>query len=154
MLLLFVIIAFVSLINLSYFSEVLFLEFNLIRLRSLKFNFVLIIDLIRILFLLTVSLITLAVLKFRESYIRRDKNFYRFYLLLLLFVISIYLLILSPNLIRLLLGWDGLGLRSYLLVIYYDRAKAYNSGMITVLTNRLGDTLILVRIAYLIVYGN
>jgi NADH-ubiquinone oxidoreductase chain 5 len=65
-----------------------------------------------------------------------------------------YLLILRPNLVRLLLGWDGLGLRSYLLVIYYDRSKAYNSGIITVLTNRFGDTLILVRIAYLAVYGN
>lgn len=145
---------FINLINFTYFSEVLFIEFNLISIRSLKFNFVIMIDLISILFLITVRIITLAVLKFRESYIKRDKNFIRFHLLLLLFVLRMYLLILRPNLVRLLLGWDGLGLSSYLLVIYYDSSKAYNSGIITVLTNRFGDTLILISIAYLLVYGN
>lgn len=52
------------------------------------------------------------------------------------------------------MGWDGLGLSSYLLVIYYRRAKANNSGIMTVLTNRAGDGLILIRIAYLITIGN
>ncbi len=65
-----------------------------------------------------------------------------------------YFLILRPNLVRILLGWDGLGLRSYLLVIYYGSTKSYNSGIVTALTNRLGDALILLRIGYVIVFGN
>lgn len=116
-------------------------------------SFVLIIDQIRAIFFFRVSVIRLRVLNFSTAYIKNDKNFIRFHLLLVTFILRIYFLILSPNLIRILLGWDGLGLRSYLLVIYYGRAKAYNSGIITVLTNRLGDSLILVSIGYLVIMG-
>ena len=79
----------------------------------------------------------------------RDPYFLRFHFLLMSFIFRIYFLILRPNFIRLLLGWDGLGLSSYLLVIYYGNTKAYNSGMITAITNRLGDALILISIAYI-----
>lgn len=47
-----------------------------------------------------------------------------------------------------------MGLTSYLLVIYYGNTKAYNSGMITAMTNRLGDGFLLVRIGYLVSQGN
>ena len=67
----------------------------------------------------------------------------RFRLILILFVASILVLILRPNLISILLGWDGLGLSSYLLVVYYNSAKSYNAGIITALTNRVGDGLII-----------
>lgn len=111
-------------------------------------------DQIRNLFLFRVSLIRYRVINFRKSYITNDKNFSRFHYLLIRFILRIYFLILSPNLIRILLGWDGLGLSSYLLVIYYGNTKAYNSGIVTALTNRLGDSLILLRIGYMLIFGN
>ena len=105
-------------------------------------------------FIICVRIIRISVLKFRQSYIINDSYFMRFHLLLIIFVSSIYLLILSPNIVSILLGWDGLGLTSYLLVIYYRSPKAFNSGIITALSNRVGDALILVRIGYLSMYGN
>ena len=98
---------------------------------------------------MTVILISRRVFLFRTSYIHSDKYYKRFHFLLFSFVLSIVILILSPNLIRILLGWDGLGIRSYLLVIYYSRRKSYNAGIITFLSNRLGDALIIVSIRYL-----
>lgn len=74
----------------------------------------------------------------------------RFHYLLLSFVISMIFLIIRPNLLRVLLGWDGLGISSYLLVIYYARPKSYNAGIITFLSNRVGDALIIARIRYFI----
>jgi NADH-ubiquinone oxidoreductase chain 5 len=61
--------------------------------------------------------------------------------------LSIIFLIISPNLIRILLGWDGLGLISYCLVIYFQNIKSYNAGILTALSNRIGDVAILIGIA-------
>jgi len=87
---------------------------------------------------------------YRNEYIEGDIYLDRFINLVLLFVLSIVLLIVRPNLISLLLGWDGLGLVSYLLVIYYQNRKSYNAGIITALTNRLGDVALLFRIAWIV----
>merc|ERR1712156_1045907 len=62
------------------------------------------------------------------------------------------LLILSPNILRILIGCDGLGVRSYLLVIYYNSPKSYNSGIITFMSNRIGDALIIGSLAFFIMY--
>jgi len=64
-----------------------------------------------------------------------------------MFIISMILLIISPNLIRILLGWDGLGLISYCLVIYFQNLKSFNAGILTVLSNRIGDVGLLFRIS-------
>ncbi|CAD6238216.1 GSCOCG00012522001-RA-CDS, partial [Cotesia congregata] len=61
----------------------------------------------------------------------------RFIILIIIFVSSIIIIIISINLIVILLGWDGLGLSSYCLVIYYQNKKSYNSGIITILINRV-----------------
>ena len=98
-------------------------------------------------------LISGRVLIFRTSYIRQEVYFSRFIGLVLLFICSIFLLIISPNLISLLLGWDGLGVTSYLLVIFYQRNKSHNAGLITALTNRLGDVGLLIRIRLIIYKG-
>lgn len=134
-------------------EEILLVELVLLQFYSLKFSFLLLLDKVRLLFGAAVCLITFAVLVFRGSYIRGDKTFAGFHIILMRFVARILLLILRPNLIRAMVGWDGLGLRSYLLVIYYRNFKAYNSGIITVLSNRVGDILILRSIALLISEG-
>lgn len=101
-----------------------------------------------------VLFISSLVVYYRKDYINSDKFLNRFILLVLLFVFSIIILILSPNLIRILLGWDGLGLVSYCLVIYYQNIKSYNAGILTALSNRLGDVAFLISIAWIINYGS
>ena len=82
-----------------------------------------------------------------------DNNVNRFIYLVLAFVISMAMLILRPNLIRILLGWDGLGLVSYALVIYYQNEKRANAGILTVMSNRIGDVAILLSIGLIIKHG-
>lgn len=72
---------------------------------------------------------------------------------MLLFILSIILIIISPNIIRILFGWDGLGLVSYCLVIFYQNYRSYNSGIVTVLSNRIGDIGILISIGLMIITG-
>ena len=79
-----------------------------------------------------------------------SRKFSRFHLLVILFVASMFLLILRPNLVTLILGWDGLGISSFFLVIFYKSNKAYNAGLLTALTNRVGDALILVSLSLIL----
>lgn len=111
-------------------------------------------DWISFLFMAVVCFISFVVVCYRKSYIHNDKNISIFIILVFSFVVSIILLIISPNLIRLLLGWDGLGLISYCLVIYYQNVKSYNAGILTAMRNRVGDVLILLRIAWILNFGS
>lgn len=111
-------------------------------------------DWMSLLFIMFVFIISSVVIFYRKSYIISELNLNRFIVLVLLFVISIIFLIISPNIIRILLGWDGLGLVSYLLVIYYQNFKSYNAGILTALSNRIGDVLILIVISWIVNYGS
>jgi NADH-ubiquinone oxidoreductase chain 5 len=72
-----------------------------------------------------------------------DLSIGRFIMLVLKLVLSITFLIVRPNIIRILSDWDGLGLVSYCLVIYYQNVRFYGAGMSTVLSNRIGDVALL-----------
>ena len=63
-------------------------------------------------------------------------------------------LIISPNIISVLLGLDGLGLVSCLFVIYYQSVRSYGAGMLAVLSNRIGDVVLLIVIAWIINFGS
>jgi len=100
-----------------------------------------------------VLLISGLVILYSKDYMAADKSINRFILLVLIFVFSIILLIISPNLIRILLGWDGLGLVSYCLVVYFQNVKSFNAGMLTALSYRIGDVALLIAIAWILNYG-
>lgn len=94
-----------------------------------------------------VLFISSIVILYSEEYMYGDQNLNRFIILVVLFVFSMMMIIISPNLISILLGWDGLGLVSFLLVIFYQNIKSLNAGIITALFNRLGDVAILLSIS-------
>lgn len=122
-------------------------------LNSVSILITFLIDWISLLFIRFVLFISSIVICYREEYIRGDINLSRFILLVFMFVLSIIFLIISPNLISILLGWDGLGLVSYVLVIYYQNTKSFRAGILTALSNRIGDVAILISIAWILNYG-
>lgn len=130
-----------------------FIEWEIISLNSCGIVITLILDWISFIFLGFVIFISSIVLFYRGRYIREDANINRFLYLVLAFVLSIAFLIISPNIVRILLGWDGLGLVSYALVIYYQNEKSANAGILTALSNRIGDVAILLAIALFSQYG-
>nr|QOW83855.1 NADH dehydrogenase subunit 5 [Austinograea sp. PX-2020] len=121
-------------------------EWEMMSLNSSYIVFTLVLDWISLLFLCFVCLISSSVLYYSGSYMIEDKTLSRFMYIVLAFVFSMSMMVLSPNLISILLGWDGLGLVSYALVIYYQNEKSANAGMLTVLSNRVGDVAILLSI--------
>ncbi|YP_009170639.1 NADH dehydrogenase subunit 5 (mitochondrion) [Phlebotomus papatasi] len=131
-----------------------FIEWEIINLGSLNIVMTLILDWMSLMFMSFVLLISSLVIFYSKDYMGEDKNINRFIILVLMFVCSMMLLIISPNLVSILLGWDGLGLVSYCLVIYFQNVKSYNAGMLTALSNRLGDVAFLLAIAWMLNYGS
>jgi len=125
----------------------------MIRINSLNMEFIILIDWISLLFISLIILISAVIILYRYVYIFGEINIHRFVILVILFVLSIILIVLSPNIIRILFGWDGLGLVSYCLVIFYQNYNSFNSGIVTVLCNRIGDVGILISIGLLVFNG-
>nr|ALM30841.1 NADH dehydrogenase subunit 5 [Procambarus fallax] len=123
------------------------IEWELYSLNSSSIVVTLVFDWLSFMFLSFILFISSMVMFYSGEYMNGDKYYNRFMYLVLAFVISMNALIVSPNLISILLGWDGLGLISYVLVIYYQNEKSANAGMLTVLSNRVGDVAILLSIA-------
>lgn len=136
-----------------YLDERIILEWILFNFNSLNIEIEILLDWIMCLFIRVVILISSIIILYRIIYIEGDKYIDRFVGLLSLFIFSIILIIISPNLISILFGWDGLGLSSYCLVIYYQNYISFNSGMTTVLCNRLGDVGLLMSIRLVFVNG-
>uniref|UniRef100_UPI00315D966C NADH dehydrogenase subunit 5 n=1 Tax=Paraclius curvispinus TaxID=3133235 RepID=UPI00315D966C len=131
----------------------LFIEWEVVSLNSSSIAMTFLFDWMSLMFMSFVLLISSLVIYYSKEYMSSDHNINRFIMLVLLFVLSMMLLIISPNLISILLGWDGLGLVSYCLVIYFQNEKSYNAGMLTALSNRIGDVALLLSIAWMLNYG-
>ena len=147
-----IIIFIMSILIINIFEVII--EWEVIKISSSVIYLTFIIDSMSLYFIRLVRLVSGSVMIFRSSYIMSEKFFSRFIFLVFMFIISIFLLILSPNIISLLLGWDGLGVTSYLLVIFYQRNKSYNAGILTALTNRLGDVGLLASISLIVYLGS
>ncbi|BBV28442.1 NADH dehydrogenase subunit 5 (mitochondrion) [Teleogryllus occipitalis] len=133
---------------------VIFLDWNIVSINSCNVVMSILLDYKSLLFMSFVMYISSLVIYYSYMYMLGDENLSRFIILVLMFVLSMMFLIISPNLISILLGWDGLGLVSYCLVIYYQNVKSYNAGMITALSNRIGDVALLLSIAWMMNYGS
>lgn len=141
-------------IYITYYEKIILLEWNLAIFSPTPIIFTLIIDPVGIIFSCTVLIISANVLSFSTIYIANDIFIKRFTLIVLLFILSINILIYIPHIIIILLGWDGLGLVSFILVIYYQNNKSLAAGLITALRNRIGDALLLIAIAITIDQGH
>nr|YP_010373910.1 NADH dehydrogenase subunit 5 [Coomaniella copipes]UPI13478.1 NADH dehydrogenase subunit 5 [Coomaniella copipes] len=159
----FIFFLFFLFLSLSFFSMSIYfmsidlsliLELEMMSLNSNSVFMCILIDWMSLLFMSFVLFISSMVIYYSEEYMSGDIYINRFILLVSMFVLSMMLLIISPNLISILLGWDGLGLVSYCLVIYYQNVKSFNAGMLTALSNRIGDVALLMSIAWMLNYGS
>lgn len=74
------------------------------------------------------------------GYMHGDPSYYRFFTYLNLFMTSMLILVLADNYLLMFVGWEGVGLCSYLLIGYwYDRQSASDAGKKAFLVNRVGD---------------
>jgi NADH-quinone oxidoreductase subunit L len=91
-------------------------------------------------FILIVTGVGLCIFVFATGYMHGDPGFYRFFAYLGLFMFSMLVLVMGSNFMMMFVGWEGVGLCSYLLIGYYfDRREAGDAARKAFITNRIGD---------------
>nr|YP_010429310.1 NADH dehydrogenase subunit 5 [Glossodoris acosti]USQ67489.1 NADH dehydrogenase subunit 5 [Glossodoris acosti] len=135
------------------FNETTIMEVELFNLSSSSFSLMLILDKISISFSMVVTLISGSVFMFSHKYMEEDPFSSRFIWILLSFVISMNFLIFSGSIFFLLLGWDGLGITSFALIIYYESKESQLAGFQTLMINRIGDVIIVLSMFLFLIEG-
>ena len=104
-------------------------------------------DLISFIFSFVLFFVLSNIILFMVGYISQEKDFYFYFLfVLLLFYLAMLFLVWGPFMPFLIMGWDLLGLSSYLLILYYFSKTSSYSAMVTILINRVGDIFIIIGV--------
>ncbi|BEG57097.1 NADH-ubiquinone oxidoreductase, NQO12 subunit [Helicobacter sp. NHP21005] len=105
---------------------------------SVKFSFGL--DSISAVMIVVVTLVSFLVHVYSIGYMHHDKGYNRYFSYLSGFVFSMLVLVLSDNFLGLFVGWEGVGLCSYLLIgFWYQKTSANNASIEAFVMNRIAD---------------
>ena len=127
--------------------------FNFISAGSLKVRFAFQIDALSTLFLLIITGVGFLIHVYSASYMHHEskEHFARYFSYLNLFVFFMLLLVMGANFVILFIGWEGVGLCSYLLIGYWFKNTEYNyAARKAFVMNRIGDLAFLIAIFWII----
>ena len=97
-------------------------------------------DALSSIFMLIVTGVGLCIFLFATGYMHGDPGYYRFFAYMGLFMFSMLILVMGSNFLMMFVGWEGVGLCSYLLIGYYfNRKEAGDASSKAFITNRVGD---------------
>ncbi|MEN6536390.1 MAG: NADH-quinone oxidoreductase subunit L [Bryobacteraceae bacterium] len=114
--------------------------FDWIRSGALRAGFDLALDRLTAVMLLVVTGVGLIIHVYSVGYMAHEGGYYRFFAYLNLFMFFMLILVMAANFLLLFVGWEGVGLCSYLLIGFYFRRKsAADAGKKAFIVNRIGD---------------
>ena len=114
--------------------------FDWINIGNFSANFSFYIDTLTVVMLLVVTGVGLLIAIYAAGYMAGDPGYYRFFAYIGLFIFAMTVLVMADNLLLLYLGWEGVGLASFLLIgFYYRKPSAVAAAKKAFIVNRVGD---------------
>ncbi len=128
-----------------YLAPWLFVPTDPQGIHAFAVNFELLIDPLSVLMMLIITGIGGLIHLYSTAYMAADKGYSRFFTYLNLFIFFMLLLVMGNNMLLMFIGWEGVGLCSYLLIGYfYEKKSAGDAAKKAFIVNRIGDVGVLI----------
>nr|QMJ95732.1 Nad5 [Metschnikowia mauinuiana] len=109
---------------------------------NMNMNYGILLDPLSMMVMMPVGIVSMAVTFYAMDYMKYDPNRNRFYMMLSAFVLFMTILVISDNYVMMFMGWEFVGVMSYLLMsFWHTRLAAMKAALSAMLLNRMGDAL-------------
>ncbi|MDH5706408.1 MAG: proton-conducting transporter membrane subunit, partial [Candidatus Aminicenantes bacterium] len=120
---------------------------------SFNINFSLQLDPLSAVMAMVVSGVGFIIHVYSVGYMAKDEGYTRYFIYLNLFTFAMLILVMASNLVLMFVGWEGVGLCSYLLIgFWFEKHSAANAGKKAFIVNRIGDAGFLLGIMFILIH--